>query len=99
MTFTLKRTGVSDVFIAWIRACVETPRFSIMINGALYGNFQAKRGIQQGDPMSPYLFVLVMELFTEIMREGKGTIICIIDVRIQKSHLSFTDDLCCFYKG
>ncbi|KAK2658649.1 hypothetical protein Ddye_005182 [Dipteronia dyeriana] len=83
--------------INWIKACLTTPKFSIFINGELAGFFSGKRGLQQGDPMSPYLFVIVMEVLSKLLANH------IMDTpnfkyhwrsdKLNLSHISFTDDL------
>jgi hypothetical protein len=51
-------------FINLIYSCVSSPNFSIVINGQSFAKFQGSRGISQGCPLSPYLFVLAInELF------------------------------------
>ena len=59
--FMMHCIGFSSKWIGWIRACIESPLFSIMINESPSGNFTSSRGIRQVDPLSPYLFVIVME--------------------------------------
>ena len=53
--------------IGWIRACITSPKFSLNIYGSLEGFFSSSRGIWQGDPLSPYLFVIVMDALAMII--------------------------------
>ncbi|KAL0290170.1 UNVERIFIED_CONTAM: hypothetical protein Sradi_7056000 [Sesamum radiatum] len=55
-------------FITLIVQCVSTASFSVSLNGAIHGFFKGGRGLRQGDPMSPYLFVLVMEVGSALLR-------------------------------
>ncbi|KAL0440680.1 UNVERIFIED_CONTAM: hypothetical protein Sradi_0006900 [Sesamum radiatum] len=59
---TLRMFGFPAVFIRWIKECVTSANFSIYVNGGVHGFFTGARGLRQSDPMSPYLFVLVMEV-------------------------------------
>ncbi|KAK4384178.1 putative ribonuclease H protein [Sesamum angolense] len=65
----LKLFGFPDLFIGWIEECVTTPMFSVCINGNPQGFFKGARGLRQGDPMSPFLFVLVMEVLQLMMQQ------------------------------
>jgi hypothetical protein len=48
--------------------CVETASFSVCINGNLFGFFQGKCGVRQGDPLSLYLFIICMEYFSRLLK-------------------------------
>jgi len=56
--------GFPTRWISWIREGIDSPTFSIMMNGSPTGFFLSNRGIRQGDCLSPYIFVMVMEFFS-----------------------------------
>ena len=51
-------------WVDWIKWCITFASFSVLINGIPTGFFRISKGIGQGDPLSPYLFVLGMEAFS-----------------------------------
>lgn len=52
-----------------MHACNSMARFSILINGSQHDFFVSSRSLHQGDPFSPFLFVIVMETFCRILSE------------------------------
>ncbi|RVX06988.1 LINE-1 retrotransposable element ORF2 protein [Vitis vinifera] len=80
-----------------------TASFSILVNGMPAGYFSNSRGLRQGDPLSPYLFMLGMEVLSAMLRraiDGGFTSGCNIQGRggmeINVSHLLFADDTIIF---
>lgn len=56
--------GYPFPFVRWVHSCLFSVRFSVKVNGELGGYFSSNRGIRQGDPISPFLFVLVMDVLS-----------------------------------
>lgn len=86
-------------YVQWIKECITSPMFSINFNGQPAGFFKGQRGLRQGDPLSPYLFVLCMQIFTELLnravQDGKVAYHTRCS-RLQLTHLCFADDLMIF---
>jgi retron-type reverse transcriptase len=67
LIYMLRRCGFSDRWRRWIFACISSVRFSILVNGSPRGFFHSSRGLPQGDPLSPLLFLLVMEALSRML--------------------------------
>ena len=99
---TLQALGMPVKFVNWISECITTTSFTICINGESGGYFKSMRGLRQGDPLSPYLFVLGMEVFSRLLksRYDSGYIRYHPNAEpIDISHLMFADDVMVFYDG
>lgn len=99
----LGRYGFSKKWINWIMICVRSVRYSVKVNGEVLECFKPSRGLRQGDPLSPYLFLFVAEGLTRIMQKEveNGSI---SPVKIARgspgiSNLLFADDSMLFFKA
>ena len=103
--FVLKLLEAQDfppLFRTWIKECITSPRFSMSINGEFAGFFKGKKGLSQGDSMSPYLFIMIMEALSKVLKNAveNGKIRLhpnCEDPRV--THLLFADYLLVFSDG
>ena len=64
----MERMGFGEKWGRWMKACITTVRFSVLINGSSASFFSNSHGLCQGDPLSPLLFLLVMEVLSRLLR-------------------------------
>jgi hypothetical protein len=99
----MRRMGFEEQWIKLIMTCVQSVSYSVMVNGASYGKIVPSRGIRQGDPLSPYLFLLVAEGLSSLMNRAKeegritGVLIAIGGTRL--SHIFFAYDSLLFCRA
>ncbi|KAL0294689.1 UNVERIFIED_CONTAM: putative mitochondrial protein [Sesamum calycinum] len=81
----------------------SSPEFyTVAMNGSLHGLFPAKKGLRQGDPMSPALFLLCMEYFSRLIKRSTTNSDFNFHPKCEKlkiTHLLFADDLMLFSRG
>ncbi|KAG7579838.1 Ribonuclease H domain [Arabidopsis thaliana x Arabidopsis arenosa] len=97
---TLKAAGLPEVWVHWILQCVCGPSMNVLWNGEKTEAFKPSRGLRQGDPLSPYLFVMCMERlchqieFSVAAKEWKPISLSCGGPKL--SHICFADDLILF---
>ncbi|RVW75378.1 Transposon TX1 uncharacterized 149 kDa protein [Vitis vinifera] len=100
----LQKMRFGDKWVGWVKWCISTASFLMLVNGTPASFFNSSRRLRQGDPLSPYLFVIGMKalsvlikravsggFFTSFRVKGRG------GERVQLTHLLYADDMLIFY--
>ncbi|GJR87316.1 RNA-directed DNA polymerase, eukaryota [Tanacetum coccineum] len=92
----LHKFGFGNKWRLWIQSCLRSSRGSIIVNGSPTEEFQFFKGLKQGDPLSPFLFILIMESlhlsFQRVVDAGMYTGIKLCS-SLNLSHLFYADDV------
>ena len=101
--YLMEMMGFREKWGRWMKFCVSTIQFSVLVNGSLVGFFGSTQGLRPGDSLSPLLFMLVMEILSRLLKrieEGDFIRGFQANSRSQRglhiSHLFFADETILF---
>ena len=98
----LQGLNLPPLYLSWLRACICNTNFTVGYNGLVHGYFKGTRGLRQGDPLSPYLFVIAMNFLSLMLNRAAQEMKFKYHLNCQSSkltHLCFADDLLIFIDG
>ncbi|KAK2659185.1 hypothetical protein Ddye_005718 [Dipteronia dyeriana] len=96
----LKDMGFGSRWRQWVNSCILTPSISVLVNGSPSNPFNLERGIRQGDPILPFLFNIVIESLSCLLKKAfeldmlRGAVFGREELHL--SHLQFADDTIIF---
>ncbi|XP_068474583.1 secreted RxLR effector protein 78-like [Phaseolus vulgaris] len=64
----LQRLGFHEKWILWVKGCLASSSVSVLVNGSPTEEFRPSRGLRQGDPLAPFLFLVVAEGLAGLVR-------------------------------
>ena len=96
LNYMISRLGFYEVWIKWIKGCVELASVSILVNGSPTDEFGMQRGLRQGDPLAPFLFLCEAEGLAALTREAEAKSLFegvkVGDHQLEVHLLQFADD-------
>lgn len=98
----LEAMNFPSKFIHWIKLCITTASFSVQANGELAGYFQSEWRLKQGCALSPYLFVICMDVLSKLLDKSAQRNQIGYHPKCKNmglTHISFADDIMVFTDG
>jgi len=94
--YMMGRLGFCGKWVQWIRGCLESATVSVLVNGSPTKEFKPTRGLRQGDPLAPFLFLIVAQglvgLVKQATRKNLLSGVKIGDKKVEVNLLQFADD-------
>ena len=93
---TMQHLGLGERLVSLLMSCIRSISYSIILNGQLVCHIKPSRGLRQGDPLSPYLFLMCAMGLQSLLNKAEseehiqGVAICRNDPKVP--HLLFVDD-------
>jgi len=103
LVYMMERVGMCSKWISWMKACVCGGSMSVLVNGSPTEEINIQRGLKQGDPLTPFLFLLVAEGFSGLMCNAVR-LNYFEGFKVKEdgkvySHLQYADDTICVGKA
>ena len=97
----MRKIGFDNRWMNLMMECITTAFYSILINGEPHGDIKASRGLRQGDPLAPYLFLLCIEGLHGLIKKAasNGDIKGVSWNEPKLKHLLFANDSLNFCKA
>lgn len=99
----MKKLGFNDVWISRVMTCVSTASYAVLVNGSPRSKIVPTRGLRQGDPLSPYLYLICAEGLSCLQKEAEmdSKIKGVKEARCNPfiNHLFFVDDSLIFCRA